>query len=395
MNLGFPTKQIIEGKAKIIIPEVNTDNGGNIQSLRHKAPVFFNPVMKLNRDIAILVLSAFQEGSKKSLEVCDPLCGSGVRGVRLLLELEQISKVVMGDLNPTAIKLASANSKLNNTYERTSLRLLDANLLLSLHNFPGGRFDYVDIDPYGSPSPFINNGILSIKNHGLIALTATDLAPLCGVKINSCIRKYGGRPIRSEFCHEVAIRLLAGSVIKMAAVHEVSATPIFSYYGGHYIRLYARLEKGARLADQSVRKIGYIKYCAKCFHREISNDNKIEKCNFCGEFSDIAGPLWLGELAEKEFTKKMLGNLEKLKYLYNTKSDKIINKVFNEIGYSVGFFNIDNICSLVGIKSIPTVRAINNIQKNGYSVTLTHFDNRGIKTDANIIELKKIFSINY
>lgn len=392
MNLGFPVQEITEGKAKILVPELDVDSGAPIQQLRSKAPVFYNPVMEVNRDTAVLALAALQKDTGRPVSICDPMCGSGVRGIRFLLELKQVSSLVMGDLNPTALSLASTNAKLNKLSDRVRLRLLDVNLLLSLNSYPGGRFDYVDIDPYGSPSPFINNGILSLNNRGLIALTATDMAPLCGVNPKACIRKYMGASIRSEFSHEVAIRLLAGYLVRQAAVHEVSATPKFSYYSDHYIRLYARLVRGAKRADKKIEEIGYLKYCPSCLQRETSLDNKREKCPVCDGFFEVAGPLWLGELAEKRFVKAMLRDLSSRDYLFNPKTEDIIKKVKSEVGFPVGFFNIDKICSLAGTKSIPTEDAIERVRNNGYSITLTHFDNRGFKSDANIIELKRIFT---
>ncbi len=393
MQLGFPTKEIAEGKARIFVPKLDLESGQPIQHLRSLAPVFYNPLMKTNRDSAVLTLKVIQGKKSKELNVCEPMCGSGVRGVRFSLEVENISNVVMGDLNPKALKLAQENVKINKVFHKVNLRLLDANLLLSLHAFPGGRFDYVDIDPYGSPSPYIHNGVLSVKNHGIIALTATDMAPLCGVNKKACIRKYGGSPIQSEFCHEIALRLLTSSLIKQAAINEISAKPMFSYYSDHYIRLYAKLDKGAKRADEKLLKIGYIKYCPSCLHRETSTDNKKEKCSICQNMLETAGPLWLGELSDKAFTAKMKEELSINNYLFGSKINEIIAKVIEEIGYPVGYFNLDKICSLLGIKSISTQLAIDRIIENGYNVTLTHFDHRGIKTNANIIELKKILSV--
>jgi tRNA (guanine26-N2/guanine27-N2)-dimethyltransferase len=218
------------------------------------------------------------------------------------------------------------------------------------------------------------------------------MAPLCGVNKRACIRKYGGYSIQSEFCHEVALRLLAGALIKNAAVHETSAEPLFSFYSDHYIRLYARLDKGAKLADQKISEMGFIKYCKKCLYRESSYHNKKEKCPKCDEYYVIAGPLWLGELADRSFMKLMLEALSNKKYLENTKSASLLRMVNNEIGYPVGFYDIDKICSLIGSKSISTSEAIERIKHEGYTVTVTHFGTRSIKTDANIFELSEILT---
>ena len=42
------------------------------------------------------------------------------------------------------------------------------------------HFDCIDLDPYGSPSIFLDSAIRSVKNGGLLLVTATDAGPLCG-----------------------------------------------------------------------------------------------------------------------------------------------------------------------------------------------------------------------
>ncbi|MCW4012553.1 MAG: methyltransferase domain-containing protein, partial [Candidatus Bathyarchaeota archaeon] len=245
MSKGFPTKTITEGKAKLIVPELDVESGEPIQHLRSEAPVFYNPVMKTNRDTAVLMLRVYQKIKDQPVTVCEPMTGSGVRGIRLLLETHEIENMVLGDLSPSALRLARENAQLNNLVDNVNLRQLDANLLLSLHSYPRGRFDYVDIDPYGTPAPFIDQAIAATKNRGIIALTATDMAPLCGVNKRACLRKYGGMPLNGEFCHETALRLMTGAMVRQAAIYEYAATPLFSYYADHYIRAYYRIRKGA------------------------------------------------------------------------------------------------------------------------------------------------------
>ncbi|MEM4264071.1 MAG: tRNA (guanine(10)-N(2))-dimethyltransferase, partial [Candidatus Woesearchaeota archaeon] len=50
-----------------------------------KLPVFYNPDMKLNRDISILLLKSISIPIQ--LRIADILAGTGVRSIRLLKEL--------------------------------------------------------------------------------------------------------------------------------------------------------------------------------------------------------------------------------------------------------------------------------------------------------------------
>lgn len=42
------------------------------------------------------------------------------------------------------------------------------------------QFDVIDLDPYGSCSIFIDSAVQAIKDGGLMLVTCTDLAVLCG-----------------------------------------------------------------------------------------------------------------------------------------------------------------------------------------------------------------------
>lgn len=390
MNPGYPTDIIKEGHAKLLVPRLDESSGEPIQHLRSEAPVFYNPVMRTNRDTAVLMLRAYQTKTSHPITVCEPMTGSGVRGIRLLLEAHPIDNMVLGDLNPSALRLARENARLNDLSDAVNIRELDANLLLSLHSYPRGRFDYVDIDPYGSPSPFIDASIMATKNHGIIALTATDMAPLCGVNKRACLRKYGGWPLNGEFCHETALRLMSGAMIRHAAVYEYGATPLFSYYADHYVRAYYRIDKGARRADAKLEQMGYIKYCPDCLHRETSKENRPQTCG-CGSEMKVGGPLWLGELSDQIYTEAMIKDLENLDYLRDSKAENILRLVHGEYGYPVGFYVIDYICKLVGLKSIGTDAAVEAVESAGFDVTRVHYDPRGLKTNASAGELVEVF----
>ena len=61
---------IQEGKANIITFAV--------KKISKKMPVFYNRVMKFNRDISVLLLQSVEN---KDMQICDPLAGSGVRSI--------------------------------------------------------------------------------------------------------------------------------------------------------------------------------------------------------------------------------------------------------------------------------------------------------------------------
>ncbi|KYH38374.1 MAG: tRNA (guanine(26)-N(2)/guanine(27)-N(2))-dimethyltransferase, partial [Candidatus Bathyarchaeota archaeon B23] len=65
--LPFPVRKIREGLAILLIPDVEVERPT-------KAPVFYNPRMRMNRDSAVLAVSALQRRLWRSLSLCEPMC---------------------------------------------------------------------------------------------------------------------------------------------------------------------------------------------------------------------------------------------------------------------------------------------------------------------------------
>jgi tRNA (guanine26-N2/guanine27-N2)-dimethyltransferase len=381
--LPFPTRRIREGRALILIPDVEVEEPT-------KAPVFYNPRMRMNRDSAVLAASTLHSRLSRPLSLCEPMCGTGVRGIRLALEAEGVREVVMGDLNPLAVRLVERNISLNAVSDRVRVRLIDANLLLSLHDRPYGRFDYIDIDPFGSPIPFLDAAIRACRDGGVIALTATDMPPLCGVYPEVCLRRYGGLPLRTDYCHEVALRLLAGAVVTEAAKHDVAATPLFSYAADHYIRLYVSLEEGAREADRSLKRMGYLLHCFSCLYREAVGECPPDRrCPCCGSEMALGGPLWLESLSDPSFCSEMLSIAERRLDL-DPKLPRILRLVMEEVELPPTFYHVDVLCSRLGLPSLPTDLVVSALKDAGYKASRTHINGRGVKTEASIGELEEV-----
>ena len=393
MSLSFPTTRVREGAATILIPDLRLVKGEPLDRAISKAPVFYNPRMRLNRDAAVLAVGVHQGHLSRPIAVCEPMCGTGVRGIRLALEVKGLESVVMGDLNPDAVRLAEENAAINGISDRVRTQLVEANLLLSLHNHPRSRFDYIDLDPYGSPAPYLDAAVRACRNRGMLALTATDMAPLCGVNPKACLRKYGGLPLRTEYCHEVALRLVAGALVKAAARYDVAARPVFGYASDHYVRLYAVLERGARKADRCLESLGYLLHCFECLHRKPITPDELrgfDACDACGSRMRSGGPMWLGELADTAFCKEMLVLSEGSAISSNRRLMRLIRLVQGEVGLKTPFYNIDKLCSRLKVASLPTEDVVSALMVAGFEAVRTHFDDRGVKTNASVVKLEKV-----
>jgi tRNA (guanine26-N2/guanine27-N2)-dimethyltransferase len=385
LTFDFPTEVIQEGKVKVVVPRLKAFVKGPWEYAPSKAPVFYNPEMEFNRDLAVIALQAYQNIVDREISVCEPLAGCGIRGIRFAKEVEGIRKVVINDINPKAAELAKFNAKYNKLMGKVLVVNSDANLLLAHYAAPRRRFDFIDIDPFGSPVPYIDSTIRALRDNGMIALTATDLAPLCGVHPKSCVRKYGGKPLRTEYCLELAVRLLAGCLVMMAAKHSIGVDILFGYSAYNHARVYAYIRYGAKQADSSIKKMGYVLHCFDCFHREPSNGLILalkRRCDECGSDMSIAGPLWLGELWSEQFC-ALMKELARERSLKNRREIlKFLSLIQNEIGAPPTFYVVDKICDKLNLSVPPLAKTMEALKGAGFKATRTHFSSKAFRTDA-------------
>ncbi|MEM2104280.1 MAG: tRNA (guanine(10)-N(2))-dimethyltransferase [Candidatus Bathyarchaeia archaeon] len=393
-KIDFPAEIVREGTVKILVPKLSAFAKKPEEYVPSKAPVFYNPVMEFNRDIAVLALQVYQRIVNREISICEPLAGCGVRGIRFAKEVKAVKKVLVNDINEKAYVLARYNVEINRLRRRITVKNYDANFLLAGYSAPYKRFDVIDLDPFGSPSSFLDSAIRATRDGGLLAVTATDMAPLCGVHPKACMRKYGGKPLRTEYCHEIALRLVIGCAVAAAAKYEIALTPLFSHSTDHYVRFYSVLEHGARKADGSLQKMGYILHCFNCLHRETLNKNLFlehgGKCPHCSSKMDFAGPLWLGKIADENFCISMEKEANKRNFKFKAKIRKILTLVKEECQASPTYYVLDKICSRMKMR-VPSIRVVfQALREKGFEASLTHFNPKGLKSNLPITEIEAL-----
>ncbi len=385
MKTNFPVEEIHEGKARIIIPKLDLFKGSGETYRPRLTPVFYNPNMKLNRDLSILLANTISNMLNRGLNICEPLSGSGVRGIRYALECK-VNKVILNDINPIAYQFIRHNVKLNNIENIVQVYNEDASLLLLKLANKKLKFDIIDIDPFGSPVEFIEPAFKALRNGGILCVTATDLIPLCGIKSNACERKYLGKPLRSYYCRELALRLLINMINTKALQHNILVEPLISYAYEHYIRTHLRIFRGALKANKALRMRGIIMYCLKCDFRLIIEDIIAykERCPYCSGELMYSGPLWIGPIINRDFCMSMIHNNEELNLETKKKIGKLLNVLLEESVLPPTFYNVDHICSKIK-KKPPKIRdIIRSLQKLKYEAGPTHVDPKGFKTNAPI-----------
>lgn len=377
----YKIKTVEEGLTKIQFPEFD--------KISSDAPVFYNPHMELNRDISILALQTFQKQEDRNINICDLFGGSGIRGVRYKNEIDGVGHVFINDISETANEYERHNVELNNLKD-IEIFQHDASMFLRMHR---GEFDVIDIDPFGTPSPFLDSAGYCSRRNSLLCVTATDTSALCGTYKEPCIRKYNAKPYKSEYCHETGIRILAGFVALTLAKYSKSIEVKLSHSTEHYMRLYIEVKKGSKKSDECLKNIGYISHCKHCLYREENKGLATSTpniCPECGEKLIQAGPLWLGEIQNEEFISKMIAESENKKL--NTKEDvlKLLESCRIEAKSPTTFYDVHKICKILKISAPKLDLVFGNLEKEGFEAVKTHFNPLGIKTNAPLKKIKEI-----
>lgn len=274
---------IREGSTDLIVPEVHSSGGPG----KRTGDVFFNEQMAFNRDISIMLLRSLN----RELKVADAMSATGSRAVRIANEVPG-TDVIANDYDPKAAELISRNIELNGL---GNCRMSNKNLgsLLSEE-----QFDYVDIDPFGSPMPFLHSAIRGCRRNGILAITATDTAPLAGANPKKCIRRYGSVPYRGLMCHDTGLRVLMASIARELAKFDRGMVPMLSFYADHYFRTYVRVTEGANAADEALSQLVYLN-----FEKEDGKLKSLRR-NISSQHSDM-GPFWGGPLHDPDVLAKM------------------------------------------------------------------------------------------
>ncbi|MGC9150072.1 MAG: tRNA (guanine(10)-N(2))-dimethyltransferase [Candidatus Micrarchaeia archaeon] len=350
--------EIIEGKTRIRIND----------------EVFYNPEMKLCRDISTLLLKAL---NKNYSSVLDLTSATGIRGIRYMKEVG-IEKGVFVDINKKACTLTKQNLRIN--------KLNGKVINLPIHELKlKEKFDVIDLDPFGTPVPYLDYIFQFAKDKSIIFVTATDTAVLFGAQQKACLKNYGSYTLHNEFQNEVGTRILIYRIVRSASESNFGIRVIFALAKRHYVRIMLELKKGAEEAYLTNKKIGYISYCYKCLERSFSKFGK-EYCSKKHKLEN-AGPLWLGNLFDKKVIKKAIAFAKKEE---NKEAEKILETAYEELELPF-YYNLHYLAKRLKKKIPRNKEMIEKLKEKNFDASQTIFCPYGIKTNAGINEIISCF----
>ncbi len=368
------TKIITEGTTSVEVPVPDETSSFPPSS----TAVFYNPAMRMNRDIAVAAIACFSKTSPEYTYL-DALSASGIRGLRIAKEVGL--NTTMSDWDDTSFELIKKNIAMNNLSNCTAVKR-NANVVML-----DGSFDIIDLDPFGSPAPFLDAACRGTKR--LLCITATDTAPLCGAHKKAGIRNYAAVPLKTEYYPEMGVRILMGAVARELAKHDKAMTPLLSYASAHYVRIFASVKKGINDADKCLENLGFISHCFGCGAREWKYGLAVhmkEECPVCGHTTALAGPLWLGRLHDSDFCSEVIREAKKRDF---KQVEKLMAACRDELEIPM-HYDYHKICKSLGITAMPTDELISALKERGFKASRTHFSGISFKTDAGIEMIKKI-----
>ena len=366
--------EIEEGSTKLLVPRDSLS-----EKTPPREPAFFNPRARISRDYSIIAYSAFLKNFKGPKIFLDALAGIGARSIRVANEIDNIEKVVVNDVNSQALAIGKKIAKLNQI-TKCEFSENEACRFLSLHSTRDGRGAIVDVDPFGSPSRYLDCAMRSTFHGGLLSVTATDLTVLHGIFPEACQRKYYGTPIRTIYGNEIALRLIIGCMNLVAGRLDVMVTPLFVHHSMHYYKAYVKI----LVRTNTKNCMGYILHCDNCGNRKVAHEPEYI-CNLCSSKMKIAGPLWIENLYDKDFVDAMVSEEKNLKV--DESCLKFLEKCQEEVDMPPTYFTLDEIGHRNQSAPPSLAKIIEKIRELGLRATKTCMNPTGFKTDARIDEI--------
>ncbi|VVC04881.1 tRNA (guanine(26)-N(2))-dimethyltransferase [Candidatus Burarchaeum australiense] len=352
-----------------------------------RKPLFYNPEMEFCRDVSSLaVVSIGAEGGK--LNVLDAMCASGIRGIRYAAENSNVASLLLLDSSPDACSLAKKNVKANKIKKA---KVVEDEVNHFLFCTPKPNFDLIELDPFGSPAPFLHAACYSLRNkpRAYLSITATDTAVLCGAHSAACLKNYQAHPIDNEFCHELAARILLGKLARTASAFNFGITPLFAISKLHYIKVFVQLDVGAEKAVDSMRSLGYVSHCAKCLNREWRAPMPAHlACPACKSQYEHAGPLWLGQLWSKQTVHEMQTLNHARNYKGKLQIDSLLTLISEELALPPTYFDLHKISKRLGVSAVSPDRVMDALRKSGFRASKTHFQTNCVRTDGKIGDVR-------
>ncbi|MDA0268090.1 MAG: tRNA (guanine-N1)-methyltransferase [Cyanobacteria bacterium] len=345
---------------------------------------FYRPRSQVGRDLALLAAAVYRN-QRGQLRVLDAMTGCGVRPLRYQLEAEA-DWVWANEGNPDLRELLMGNLARGMRPRSYRITHQDANQVLLTCYQQRDFYDLVDIDNFGSGTPFLAAGLMATRVGGLLYLTNTDTRTTGGRNPEHSVQMYGAYARSHPAVHEQGLRLLLGSALQQAASRGMGIQPVFSLFNGQVHRVMVRLVMGEEWPGHLY---GFVGYCHHCGHYQTLSWRDLGKahCDHPGQTVSadappamaVSGPMWLGPLHDRS----MLHHMAALAINWGwRKRAKLIQIMHGEAEMPPYYYPLGEV-GRRGKCDIPRRdRLIAALREQGFDAAATHLDAQALKTNA-------------
>ncbi|OCT82981.1 tRNA methyltransferase 1 like S homeolog isoform X2 [Xenopus laevis] len=297
-----------------------------------KTDTFFNPKMKVNRQLIFCALVVLAK-ERKPIECLDAFGSTGIMGLQWAKHLGKSVKVTINDISESSVAMIRDNCLLNNMKVLTKKKddeeeenevgedsgaavevtQYDANVLMHLR-----AFDFIHLDPFGTSVNYLDAAFRNVRNLGIVSVTSTDTGSLFAKTLNVAKRHYGCNIVRTEYYKELAARIILASVARAAARCGKGIEVLLSVAVEHFVLVVVRVLRGATQTDESVQKINTLIHCQWCEERIFQKEGNMVQENpyknlpcdcqksMQGNSAVVLGPMWSGSLFNTGFLRRMM-----------------------------------------------------------------------------------------
>jgi len=158
--------------------------------------------------------------------------------------------------------------------------------------------------------------------------------------------------------------------------------PLLCFTREHAVRLHLEVRPGARAADETLARMGFILQCDRCFHRE-ERPGIVPRCGECpcgGRLVPI-GPLWLGPVNDPGSLSTMLDRLPSVPLAAGKELFRLLSLLQEELPTS-SHYDYHRMAKILRCSPPPMEDLLRRLGESGYRVSRTHYSGMAIKTEA-------------
>jgi tRNA (guanine26-N2/guanine27-N2)-dimethyltransferase len=117
---------------------------------------------------------------------------------------------------------------------------------------------------------------------------------------------------------------------------------------------------------------------------------KSDVCPECGAKMDYAGPLWIGNISDSAFIEQVIKENQNTAFKNSAKITKLLNITKNEANAPSTYYVIDKLSGKLNLPAPSNESFLLSLKGSGFQAVPTHFNPRGIKTDASALTMHKL-----